>query len=100
MPIEMNGVQAWITVDNKVQLVEYQVDLDLSSNTATCWISGEPGQVCLPFTFLYIRKRSPAFIPFNSGPVRSDNYDKNFVGPQTDGPYPHFLVFGDSLERA
>lgn len=44
MPIEMNGVQAWITVDNKVQLVEYQVDLDLSSNTATCWISGEPGQ--------------------------------------------------------
>lgn len=60
MPIEMNGVQAWITVENKVQLVEYQVDLDLSSNTATCWISGEPGQVCLlsnfkadrPFSFL------------------------------------------------
>ena len=46
MPIEMNGVQAWITVDNKVQLVEYQVDLDFTSNTATCWISGEPGQVC------------------------------------------------------
>ena len=51
MPIEMNGVQAWITVENKVQLVEYQVDLDLNSNTATCWISGEPGQVGLPFTF-------------------------------------------------
>jgi hypothetical protein len=44
MPIEMNGVQAWITVDNKVQLAEYEVDLDLSSNTTTCWISGEPGQ--------------------------------------------------------
>jgi len=44
MPIEMNGVQAWITVDNKVQLAEYEVDLDLDSNTATCWISGEPGQ--------------------------------------------------------
>jgi hypothetical protein len=44
MPIEMNGVQAWITVENKVQLTEYGVDLDLSSNTATCWISGEPGQ--------------------------------------------------------
>lgn len=40
----MNGVQAWITVENKVQLTEYGVDLDLSSNTATCWISGEPGQ--------------------------------------------------------
>ena len=49
MPIEMNGVQAWITVDNKVQLVEYEVGLDLSSNTATCWISGEPGQVCTRF---------------------------------------------------
>jgi len=62
MPIEMNGVQAWITVDNKVQLAEYEVDLDLSSNTATCWISGEPGQVC--FTFFYLGSmiaRSPAF---------------------------------------
>jgi hypothetical protein len=67
MPIEMNGVQAWITVDNKVQLVEYQVDLDLSSNTATCWISGEPGQVCLPFyllLFLYIRKQITHFPSF------------------------------------
>jgi len=44
MPIEVNGVQAWITVGDKVQLTEYEVDLDLNSNTATCWISGEPGQ--------------------------------------------------------
>ena len=66
MPIEMNGVQAWITVDNKVQLVEYQVDLDLSSNTATCWISGEPGQVCLPF-FLYVQKQTAHFPFLNSG---------------------------------
>jgi len=44
MPIEMNGVQAWITVGDKVQVAEYEVDLDLATNTATCWISGEPGQ--------------------------------------------------------
>ena len=63
MPIEMNGVQAWITVENKMQLTEYQVDLDLSSNTATCWISGEPGQVSLPF-IMYIRKQIARFLFF------------------------------------
>ena len=64
MPIEMNGVQAWITVDNKVQLAEYEVDLDWSSNTATCWISGEPGQVCFILSFFFVyqkRDRSLAF---------------------------------------
>ena len=54
MPIEMNGVQAWITVDNKVQLAEYEVDLDLNSNTATCWISGEPGQASFFTSYFYI----------------------------------------------
>ena len=53
MPMEMNGVQAWITVDNKVQLTEYEVDLDLSSSTAMCWIPGEPGQVCFIFSFSF-----------------------------------------------
>ncbi|KAF8165742.1 hypothetical protein B0H34DRAFT_856030 [Crassisporium funariophilum] len=44
MPLQMNGVEAWITVDNKVQLAEYEVDVDCERATATCWISGEPGQ--------------------------------------------------------
>jgi len=69
MPIEMNGVQAWITVDNKVQLVEYQVDLDLSSNTATCWISGEPGQT------LAIRWRELDDSTDISGFVMMDGYE-------------------------
>lgn len=69
MPIEMNGVQAWITVDNKVQLEEYEVDLDLSSNTATCWISGEPGQ-----TFA-IRWRELDHSTDISGFVMMDGYE-------------------------
>ena len=60
MPIEMNGVQAWITVGDKVQVAEYEVDLDLATNTATCWISGEPGQVCP--TPLHVQVISP-FLP-------------------------------------
>ena len=74
MPIEMNGVQAWITVDNKVQLTEYQVDLDLSSNTATCWISGEPGQVCLPFALMYIRNH-PFLLTLRRGQPRVQSDD-------------------------
>ena len=80
MPIEMNGVQAWITVDNKVQLMEYQVDLDLNSNTATCWISGEPGQVCLSFFFCMYESRSTLFPSFTRGPqlrVRSDDLQQD-----------------------
>ena len=92
----MNGVQAWITVDNKVQLVEYQVDLDLSSNTATCWISGEPGQVCLPFIFCIEESRSPILPPFPSfnswcaealSLVCDPWFSLGFSFIQTDDPY-------------
>ena len=58
----MNGVQAWITVDNKVQLVEYEVDLDLSSSTATCWISGEPGQVCFAFYYSFYHGKAESLV--------------------------------------
>jgi hypothetical protein len=44
MPLQINGVEAWITVGDKVQAKEYSVDLDEDSGVATCWISGDPGQ--------------------------------------------------------
>ncbi|PPQ68617.1 hypothetical protein CVT25_005527 [Psilocybe cyanescens] len=44
MPLQMNGVEAWITVDNKVQVQEYAPQIDSKTGVATCWISAEPGQ--------------------------------------------------------
>ncbi|CAA7263377.1 unnamed protein product [Cyclocybe aegerita] len=44
MPLQINGVEAWITVDDKVRVMEYAVDVDEDMGVATCWISGEPGQ--------------------------------------------------------
>lgn len=44
MPLQMNNVEAWITLENKKQVQEYAVDLDEDTGVATCWISGEPGQ--------------------------------------------------------
>jgi len=40
----MNGVEAWITVDNKVQVQEYRPELDKEAGLAMCWIGAEPGQ--------------------------------------------------------
>jgi hypothetical protein len=40
----MGGVEAWITVGDKVPAKEYAVDIDNETGVATCWISGEPGQ--------------------------------------------------------
>ena len=45
MPLVINGVEAWITVGNKVSVKEYSVDLDEDAGVATCWITGEPGEV-------------------------------------------------------
>ncbi|KAF8958487.1 hypothetical protein BDZ97DRAFT_1923663 [Flammula alnicola] len=44
MPLQMNGIEAWITVENKVQLQEFAPHLDQETGVATCWIGGEPGQ--------------------------------------------------------
>ncbi|KIM48173.1 hypothetical protein M413DRAFT_22709 [Hebeloma cylindrosporum] len=44
MPLEVNGVQAWITVENKVQVQEYAPEIDEATGVATCWIGAEPGQ--------------------------------------------------------
>jgi len=45
MPLQVNGVQAWITVENKVQVQEYGPEIDEATGVATCWIGAEPGQV-------------------------------------------------------
>ncbi|KDR84155.1 hypothetical protein GALMADRAFT_236831 [Galerina marginata CBS 339.88] len=44
MPLQLHGVEAWITVDNKVQVQEYAPDYDVVAGVATCWINAEPGQ--------------------------------------------------------
>lgn len=44
MPLQVNGVQAWITVENKVQVQEYVPEIDETTGVATCWIGAEPGQ--------------------------------------------------------
>ncbi|KAF9480150.1 hypothetical protein BDN70DRAFT_877891 [Pholiota conissans] len=44
MPLQMNGVEAWITGEDKVTLQEYACEVDKESNVVTCWIGGEPGQ--------------------------------------------------------
>jgi hypothetical protein len=45
MPLRMSGVEVWITVGDKVPVKEYAVEIDEEYGVATCWISGEPGQV-------------------------------------------------------
>jgi hypothetical protein len=45
MPLQVNGIQAWITVENKVQVQEYAPEIDQATGVATCWIGAEPGQV-------------------------------------------------------
>lgn len=35
----------WITAGDKIPVKEYAVDIDAEDGVATCWISGEPGQV-------------------------------------------------------
>jgi len=77
MPLQMNGVEAWITMENKVGVHEYAVDLDEDAGVATCWITGEPGQVSRssPFHRLWdhahrcrrscaLEKRRQIFTPF------------------------------------
>lgn len=49
MPMQMNGVEAWITGEDKVHLDEFAPEFDQESDMVTCWISGEPGQVCKTF---------------------------------------------------
>ena len=49
MPMQMNGVEAWITGEDKVHLDEFAPEFDQESGVVTCWISGEPGQVCRIF---------------------------------------------------
>ncbi|KAF8914380.1 hypothetical protein CPB84DRAFT_86172 [Gymnopilus junonius] len=47
MPLQMHGVEAWITVEDnvrKVRVQEYAPEFDEKAGIATCWISGEPGQ--------------------------------------------------------
>jgi hypothetical protein len=44
MPLQVNGIQAWITVENKVQVQEYAPEIDQATGVATCWIGAEPGQ--------------------------------------------------------
>lgn len=44
MPLQMHGVEAWITVGNKVQLQEYAPEVDEKAGMVTCWIGAEPGQ--------------------------------------------------------
>lgn len=41
----MSGVEVWITGGDKVPLEEYAVEIDDQDGVATCWITGEPGQV-------------------------------------------------------
>ncbi|PPQ74911.1 hypothetical protein CVT24_003021 [Panaeolus cyanescens] len=44
MPLRVGGIEAWITLDNKLELDQYDVEVDEANRTVTCWISGEPGQ--------------------------------------------------------
>ncbi len=43
--MQINGVEAWITGEDKVHLDEFAPEFDQESDVVTCWISGEPGQV-------------------------------------------------------
>lgn len=56
MPLQLNGVEAWITGEDKVTLQEYACEVDKESNVVTCWIGGEPSQVryALPCGFVLI----------------------------------------------
>lgn len=44
-------MEAWITLENKKQVHEFQHEVDEESGVATCWISGEPGQVSFNLSF-------------------------------------------------
>ncbi|KAF4619323.1 hypothetical protein D9613_004880 [Agrocybe pediades] len=57
MPLSINGVEAWITLENKKQVQEFLPEIDEETGTATCWISGEPGEV---FALRWRDSTSPA----------------------------------------
>jgi hypothetical protein len=46
----MTGVEVWITGEDKVPIKEYAVEIDEEDDVATCWITGEPGQVSFLFS--------------------------------------------------
>lgn len=62
MPLRMGGVEAWITVGDKVPAKEYAVDIDDEAGLATCWISGEPGQVSCGFPSAQKQSQRPLII--------------------------------------
>ncbi len=58
MPLRISGIEAWITVGDKIPAKEYDIDVDEDGGVATCWINGEPGQVsclCLRAHFIGLR---------------------------------------------
>ncbi|KAH9482274.1 hypothetical protein JR316_0004372 [Psilocybe cubensis] len=74
MPLQMNGVEAWITVEDKRQVLEYLPEIDTKTGVATCWISGEPGQ---PFAIRWRDLTDPTSIHQRdmSGFVTMDGYE-------------------------
>jgi len=70
MPLTMSGVEAWITVGDKIPAKEYSVDIDEDAGVATCWISGEPGQ---PFSIRWRDISDPIACPVIDG-YYSDPY--------------------------
>ena len=58
MPLRTSGIEAWITVGDKIPAKEYDIDVDEDGGVATCWINGEPGQVsCLVLRAQFIGLR-------------------------------------------
>ncbi|KAF9531215.1 hypothetical protein CPB83DRAFT_892055 [Crepidotus variabilis] len=71
MPLQVNGVEAWITTGDKVPVKEYAVDLDEETGVATCWISGEPGET---FAIRWRDLSDPIANPSSDGCYLSASY--------------------------
>ena len=51
--LRLNGVEAWISGDDKAPFAVYGVERDATLNQVSCWVPYEPGQVrCRAFFFL------------------------------------------------
>jgi hypothetical protein len=74
MPLQLNGIEAWITLENKVHVQELHPEVDEETGVATCWISGEPGQ---PFVIRWRDMSDPTTTHQHdySGFVTMDGYE-------------------------
>jgi hypothetical protein len=55
--LRMNGVEAWISGDDKKAFPVYSVQKEASTGVVTCWIPFEPGRVSRRFHSLASNRR-------------------------------------------